>query len=476
MTTSMPHITAAPPHASDVVARVLALPGLHTTAIDALLSLASVEWSRDIPTACVECIARPRLLLNPEFIARHCHTAERLAMLVLHELTHVMLGHTRLFPRPTRLHNIAFDAVINASILATLRRSGAPVHRYAALPTSLYDSGAAPSFLLRPPPGWPTRAVWQRSRRAPASLRAIHRRLYATGDASALLQAVTYGEIIEALRGHAPGAAPGDDVPLLLGAHGTTDAEREALQGARDATAGDVLSAALAPLRGMLAGTGGALQQDDVRNVSRTPPLERALLALLRTAAHGPHRVARRPAWEARPVRSVHHLQDRRAQCRVHAARMLGAPPPLLFDGEVWHRRPSPVGVAIYVDVSGSMAALLPHLRRALRALQGEVQPVLHWFSTEVVPAQPGDLEHGRVQSTGGTSIASVLRHVVRTVPPRTPVVVLTDGHLEAVTSAAVAPIQAHGSPVHLGVIGVGPLHERAAWVRSSVRLSSHTE
>jgi hypothetical protein len=42
----------------------------------------------------------PRLLINPQFVEAHAATPERLLMLVMHELHHVLLGHTRL---PTAL-------------------------------------------------------------------------------------------------------------------------------------------------------------------------------------------------------------------------------------------------------------------------------------------------------------------------------------------------------------------------------------
>ena len=80
----------------------------------------SIEWSREVRTACIECADRPRLLLNLEFVQRSCTTRERLTALILHELAHVSFGHTRLFPRPTPAHNVAFDALINATILAQL--------------------------------------------------------------------------------------------------------------------------------------------------------------------------------------------------------------------------------------------------------------------------------------------------------------------------------------------------------------------
>ncbi len=65
--------------------------------MSALLSLLRVEASAEVATAAVSCEARPVLRVNPAFVERHCRTDEHLAMLVLHELYHVLLGHTRLF-------------------------------------------------------------------------------------------------------------------------------------------------------------------------------------------------------------------------------------------------------------------------------------------------------------------------------------------------------------------------------------------
>ena len=83
-------------------------------ALEAFLRISRIELTDSVPTAAIECVGRPRLFLNPAFINAHCDTDERLFMLVLHEIHHVLLGHTRLFPRPTPAHNLAFDAVINA--------------------------------------------------------------------------------------------------------------------------------------------------------------------------------------------------------------------------------------------------------------------------------------------------------------------------------------------------------------------------
>ena len=65
----------------------------------------------------------PRLLLNKEFIEEYCSTDGDLFLLILHELHHVILGHTRLFPRGNKIDNIVFDAVINSMLARSVGQS-----------------------------------------------------------------------------------------------------------------------------------------------------------------------------------------------------------------------------------------------------------------------------------------------------------------------------------------------------------------
>src|SRR5687768_13082831 len=101
-----------------LVQRVLDAVPARSYAMQALLSLLRIEVSTSVPTAAVSCTRRPVLLMNPEFVDAHCRSDEHLFLLVMHELHHILLGHTRLFPRPTPAHNLAFDAVINAMLVA----------------------------------------------------------------------------------------------------------------------------------------------------------------------------------------------------------------------------------------------------------------------------------------------------------------------------------------------------------------------
>ena len=489
--TISPSIARASLGAADAeVARVLELVGVHAHALNALLTVSTVEWSDAITTACVECVDRPRLLLNPAFVAQWCHTPERLAALVLHELLHIALGHARLFPRPTLVHNIAFDAIINRTLLATIQGTqvrhsavcfGYDVERYADLLTDYYSASKAPEFMLRPPPGWPLAPDWGASHDMPPVLRDIHRDLYdqtlenqdhldPRNKPTHRYTQVTYADIIAAL--HDVDGLGAEDVPLL-GAHGDTPAERDALRGSRDRDAAELLASALEPLCGQLPGRGEHLGITQVADTARTPALEHALKALLRRAITPNGAGASRISWRQRDVRVVHRMHDRRAACRVRAASLLGAPMPLLFDGHIEERLREPQRVAIYVDVSGSMSRVLPHLRRALLTLRREIEPTLYWFSDVVVAASGNELETGNVPSTGGTAICAVIKHATQQLAAGSSAIVLTDGHLENVPAATSAMLRRARVALHVGVVGGGPLHTSAAWLASSTPLPS---
>ena len=85
-------------------------------ALSGLLRLLDIEETTTVPTAAVECKVQPKLLINPEFVALHAQTPEKLLMLVMHELHHILLGHTTLFTRMTAEQNFVFDAVINGIV------------------------------------------------------------------------------------------------------------------------------------------------------------------------------------------------------------------------------------------------------------------------------------------------------------------------------------------------------------------------
>ncbi|NCW26304.1 MAG: hypothetical protein EBV84_13195, partial [Betaproteobacteria bacterium] len=82
------------PSSQDLAASILDAFPSGSYAMTGLLRLLDIVASTSVPTAAVECRVQPRLLINPEFVSVHADTPEKLLMLVMHEIHHVLLGHT----------------------------------------------------------------------------------------------------------------------------------------------------------------------------------------------------------------------------------------------------------------------------------------------------------------------------------------------------------------------------------------------
>ncbi|MEO8577854.1 MAG: hypothetical protein ABI556_14185, partial [Gemmatimonadales bacterium] len=443
--------TPRPISADALVAKIVDLASTRVFALESLISVSSVQWSSEISTACIECAARPRLLLNPEFVEKHCNTPERLATLVLHELSHVSMGHTRLYPRGGNAHNVAFDAIINRDLSLHFARTG-DAEPYTSLFTSYYGESRQPEFVLRPPPGWPELPVWDASVGCDEDLRSIHRRLYDP----ALLDPrnkqpslLTYGEIISALERtasgraaeskHAGGKSPNDAPDIstrLLGGHGISDAERAADSGGRDSRIANALPKLVSEVSVLAehskgAGSGGKIETLTLDRVQKERRLELALAVLLKKSFLRQSSGSKRWLEERVPAISVDRSRDRRAGVRHVMSRRLGIPQPLLFNSESTRLRPAPCAAPIYLDVSGSMNGLLERLYAALRPLRRQLLPEMFAFSTVVTPISKADFDAGTIRTTGGTSLQPVIDHVIessRRSGTRV-AVVLTDGY-----------------------------------------------
>lgn len=395
-----------------------------------LLHLLAIEFTDSVPTAAVTVGARSRLLLNPEFIARHCRTDAHLAMLVMHELYHVLLGHTRLFRRPGLAANWAFDCIINAQLC---RLYPNVIH------TSFFSANAAPEglwSLLGPPPGWPSAPTY-----APGPLGAVHRRLY--DDAG-----ITTAELFALLEGL--GETLGEeDAGRLLGNHATEAGQRDPLAADPDLMSEVRRVVAEWPMVERRGGAdeGGATSGERV-GLRRHAAARRAVRALLRAAAFGSESGPRvsRPV-ETRAFSPLPQAGDRRAQLQ----RLLGAQP-LWWQGQVEQQGRQPAGlVTVYLDVSGSMAPWLPVLLEALTQSSALVRWPLLGFSTEVHPVTRAELAAGRFRSTGGTHIACVARHLLDQRVARA--VVLTDGDVQYIPSALAGRLRRSRARVRVGLL-----------------------
>ncbi|MCY2958533.1 MAG: hypothetical protein NTY35_00040 [Planctomycetota bacterium] len=510
------------PAAASLRARILdALPA-GGYQMDRFFQLLDLEVSREVQSAAVLCGDRPKLLLNPDFVARFCTTDEHLFLLVMHELMHVVLGHTRLFRRPTMAHNVAFDAVINAMLCRQF-----PGADYVGFFQAINDWEDFPGRLLRPAPGWPASpaALPEGAREAE---RTLHARLYGSEAKD-----VTYHEIFEllaaALReaeaareaeeeaelrprtrvvrgGGASGPEGADDAddagddgatgdgrggtgaprpeqsarrvaaePTLLGSHGPDEHDA-----ADDPTLRDVLRRTIAewpaPFREIGRDRGTPAQELELSSRERAErELELAIERLFQRAGLQEAHSARTHRREVR-VGTVEfgtvvpQLRDRRARLRSS----LSGTPAVFYEGQRSAPRvlTRPICRAfVYLDVSGSMDAVLPRLLASLRRPVREGAARLFAFSTIVDEVNPRSLDTARAKSTSGTDVNCVLAHVLEVPPRKSPkrIVLLTDGFVGTPDRALVLELARRGIEV---ITGLTPPWER----RYVAQLAGHVE
>ena len=417
----MPHALMQTDTDSALTERIYAILPVQLPAYSRLLSLLEISASREVATAAVTCGTRSRLLINPDFVARNCEGDEDLITLVLHELMHVTFGHTRLFKRPTALHNLAFDAVINAH-LCHLR----PRPAQTALFRRLYAADELPWALLRPPEGWDDKPVWRLRRRAGQ----LHRALYEQSS-------LPYAEIFDLLA-RQDMDLPGDEAlqAALLGNHAHSE-DRENPGNACEApfAGAPEFNRAVRELLAewpMLTERGGRDQGDALRtdHIDRQPPAAstRAILrrAVLSLAVAGESTALRRLAPD-QPVAGVQAFPSRHDR-RAGPAALLGSPP-LLYATRQRGIAPGPFQqVHVYLDVSGSMVGLLPVLYTALERVTPWLHPYLHLFSTEICDVPLQTLRDGKRLSTGGTEIGPVSGHILE--HRITEALIITDGQV----------------------------------------------
>ncbi len=373
-----------------------------------LLSLLSTEVSDEIPTACVTTGARSSMLVNPGFVARHCRTDEHLSMLVLHELYHVLLGHTRLYPRATPAQNWAFDCLINAQLCRLF-----PSARYTTFFTQFTQQASGPVVLLAPPPGWDP------DPHRPRETRAQPHACYGEGSAALLLEethwrlysdeSVTTEELYRGLE-RGPSGNELDEMPLL-GNHDPTATDPDAtllhpdlLREIRDIVA-------RWPMIELRSGRdqGAEMRRDRIALAAcrsrATSVLRRAIAQAASRSGRG---LAQRTAAATVPTLSPF---DRGHDRRAAVQRVLGVEPLLWADESSAVQRSPVERVRVYLDLSGSMGGVLPALYAALVGCLDLVEPVVWGFSTGIAPLTHAQLRAGVRLSTGGTDINAVTDH-----------------------------------------------------------------
>jgi len=426
------------------------LPGA-SFELETLVRLVGVEETESTETASVTCRGRARLLVNPKFVATHCQRDEHLFLLVMHEMWHVLLGHTTLYPRVTRVQNIAFDALINAGLCRQH-----PEPEYRGFFERLNPADVFPYLLLRPPDGWPQKPNYDvpGPPQTAAILKRLYPRLSTTSDRGTTVEP-TYDELLALL---AQGSMTEVGIGLeeaLLGSHGANplldDGTADPMN---DPLFGDVVRRIVGKWPPPPFPLIGRNDHPDLGDEWVTPqpnaaPLRREFLKVLHNVTLPNPGGAQQRHLEANRVQVGPGPLPNPADRLIHARRLLIGPNALANQViDVRRRVPEvPSRALVYLDVSGSMAGVLPHLVDLLAAPARSGLLSVMQFSNAVAPMTVSDLARGRLTTTNGTDIYCVLDDLLARRETRA--LVVTDGYVGRPSDVQVAALAERGVQVH---------------------------
>ncbi len=409
-------------------------------ACSALLSIAKVEFTREVPTLAVTLEEHPVLKVNPDFCARHLHTETDAQSVILHEFLHVLLNHTERFKRMDPGLNLALDAVINHIIQRScgeaygdfFRRYYAKASGMAALLVPLREN-AFSHYRIR---HW---EKWNEYHQLKSSLM--------TGR-------VVVDDVLDVVREVEKRKWSLPRSRVFIGGHepapkSVSDAVKTALNRTLREMNGDGI---FRSPRAAFPGEGAVIYAAKYRADSkRRRNWERSTLQILRDFVT-PDRKARMSEQESRTMTlPVLHAADRRGFIRSLWS-------PLIPDIQWEHQASKPIGTCqVYLDVSGSMNAEMEALVSLLNRLRGYLRRPFWAFSNEVKPAL---IEKGilRTETSGGTAMNCVLEHVVATRPGKA--VVITDGYIETCDSGLLGKLAATNQSLFAIVSRDGSTHE----------------
>lgn len=464
MTTQKRPLYTRGDEASRILSRLMGSMPAATFEMETFSRLAGVVATREIPTAAMECKHRPRLLINPDFVAQNCKRDEHLFLLVMHELWHVMLAHTSLYPRITQAQNIAFDAIINAGLMRQFKKPA-----YRGFFEKINPPDKFPHLLLRPPRGWPDNPYYPPDIGPPGTARILRQLYPPQGRLRPMMP--FYDEILDLIREHMRQNGQLVEVPVLLGDHESRDPYQDSYL--KDAMGRVVKKWPMTVRQFGPPGQGGAMDNWQLDPYSTSQELRRAFSNVLRLAlgrSTGNYR--RKQRLPQRGITGKGVLPNARDRL-VHARKQLGIPRTLWEQVGTYKARvpEKKVHAHVYLDVSGSMSDVLPYLLGLLVPYVSSGKANIFQFSTEVDSLSLRDLRKGIVRTTGGTQIACVMDHMVEHSENLHRALILTDGYTGMPHPNHISDIRELATKIHIVLPAESPYQDDLAPIATSMTI-----
>ena len=427
--------------------------------LETLAVLNQIEFRADIPTAAIlEENGRFLMAINRDFLSRYAPTRQRQTLLVMHELMHLLLGHTR-HRLSYREAGLAFDAVINSGLVRLF-----PGPEYTGLLTDLYST-EFPEVLLRP--------IDYSNVELDDEILSIHRRLYhrdhelaTVSNASHFVTAfganftVLYQEIMDLIQQRSAASdgsttdgnqdvipGPSEDIMDFLRKAQSSIGENldfldqeyllDNLTQAQESVTETPSGAPLlgnhsrphgsdAPSPGPGRGLGKRAKEVIIQPQSPGEESKRVFSAWLKRLVHHELERLNWPRPELAYVSTQGTIPNARDRYGILEYRIQKRP--VMWDTPV--KTPTQVPpdfCSLFIDVSASMDAVLPQLIALLAAYMSQYQYEMWQFSNVVEPLHLEMLKRGILASSRGTDLACALSHIVRQKQTRPVSLVISD-------------------------------------------------
>ena len=329
-----------------------------------------------------------RLRYNPEFVARHVACKEDLFSLIFHELLHPMFGH--FIHGCSEIENIAADAVINAVITTLYSDQSAHGNLFSK---THRDKGL--EGLLRPG-----------SKMVNNRFASVYDELYPTWGRGK--GGMTTGELIQTLRILTETKNLG--TVFLLGTHGTP---RDGKSGAMAGIPEDVLVRMAEEIK-------RSVRENSSKQTGHSNNLLQLLMEALNTHLSIRRVLLRKFATKRKVDKFKEIFQTRRmavSPIPIHPSKrdlvlLAAGIYPFHFHNQIQHSGKRDRGLAIYLDVSGSVNEYLPKILGILKSLRKEITTIFQ-FSNKVVETSFDALLKGNIQTTYGTDFNCGARSIL---------------------------------------------------------------
>ena len=352
----------------------------------------SIEEDPSIATAGIT--EEGRLRYNPDFVKRYVARQSDLFCLIVHELLHPMFGHF-IYDTRQEIEAVATDAIINANISVAFHiwsENGSLMQKFYA-PNGVEG-------LLR------LGSDMRHSRYS-----SLYHRLYQQNNST-----LTAGDVISTLRILTP--AEDAQAVTLLGSHGGAESLSRDVVG----EIAEDMRHSLRKLTRRSAGLNTQLYEMLLDAIASHRSIKRILLQRYTTQRKLDRFL--HPENAQRITSSPIPTHPSKRDLVLLASGMM----PFRYSNLVTHIRNGHRGLAVYLDVSGSVNEYLPKIVGLLRNMKRELTSIF-LFSNKVVEVPFSELLKGRVNTTYGTDFNCVADSMIERGWDKA--VVLTDGYAE---------------------------------------------